>query len=203
MRLIKMFGLAALAAMAAMALVGATSASAFKATQLCSVHASLTCAAGNAVTSVHSVLAAGTIGQLLGAIDILCLGFLIEATALGLAGAQEIHSLSQSFTGCGTGSAHSNCTVSIPAGQQPLFNLLKMGLDEGTMYAEKGQLQFKCSNIGLDCLYDLVGMEFDVGGGHLTTGETTITELGDKVLCPDEALLDALMETLGSMYVLG
>ncbi len=200
MRLIKMFGLGAVAAVAAMAFVGATSASALN-TQLCTTHTSLTC--GSAATSVHWVLAPGTIWKLLGAIDILCLGFLVEATALGLGNPQLVHSLSQSFTGCGTGSPHNNCTMSIPIGQQPLFNLAKTGLDAGVLTAASGQTRLVCSNIGLDCLYDAEGMEFEVGAGHLTANETGVTELGGKFFCPVENLLDALLETLTSTYVLG
>ncbi|HEX6754134.1 MAG TPA: hypothetical protein VF093_11175, partial [Solirubrobacterales bacterium] len=133
-RLIKMFGLAALAAVAAMAFVGATSASATT-TQLCKVHdvsvppelteeqeeefleevagERLVCPEDEEVTSVHQVLAAGTVGELLAVIDVLCLGFLVEATALGLGNPQQIHATSQTFTGCGTGSAHNNCTVTV------------------------------------------------------------------------------------------
>jgi hypothetical protein len=197
-----MFGLAAVAAVAAMAFVGATSASATD-TQLCTAHTGLTCGAGNAATSVHQVLKAGTVGELLGAIDVLCLGFLVEATALGLGAPQAVHSLSQSFSGCGTGSGHSNCTVSIPTGQQPLFHLLKTGLDAGVLTALSGQTRLVCSNIGLDCLYDAAGMEFEVGGGELVANETVTTELGGKFFCPDEGVLDATLETLTDTYVLG
>jgi hypothetical protein len=200
-----MFGLAAVAAVAAMAFVGATSASATGA-MLCSKHSGLTCAEADQITTgVHQVLAEGTVGKLLGAINVLCLGFLVEATPLGLEKSepQAIHSLTQSFTGCGTGSTHNNCTVSIPPGQQPLFHLLKTGLDAGVLTALSGQTRLVCSNIGLDCLYDAAGMEFEVGGGHLTANETVTTELGGKFFCPDEGVLDALLETLTNTYVLG
>jgi hypothetical protein len=202
MRLIKMFGLAALAAVAAMAFVGATSASATN-TQLCSAHTGLTCGAGNAVTSHHLVLASGTVGEILAAIDILCLGILIEATPLGLGNPQAIHSLSQTYSGCGTGSGHNNCMVSVSEGQQPLLDLLKTGLDAGVLTALSGQTRLVCSNIGLDCLYDIAGMEFEVGGGHLTANETGLTELGGKFFCPDEGLLDGLLEALTDVYTLG
>jgi hypothetical protein len=201
MRLIRMFGLAALAAVAAMAFIGATSATAETSTQLCTQHGSLTCT-GTAATGVHGVLKTGTVGRLLAAISVLCLGFLLESSPLGLGNPQEVHSLSQSFTGCGTGSAHSNCTVSVPTGQQPLYDLLKIGLDYGVLYALSGQNRLQCPNLGLDCLYDLAGMEFEVGGGEVIAENTPTTELGGKFFCPDEGLLDAELEALTRPFVL-
>ncbi|HEY5708382.1 MAG TPA: hypothetical protein VIS51_03210 [Solirubrobacterales bacterium] len=195
MRLIKRLSLA-LTVVAAMTFVGATPVSATS-TQLCSTHTGLICQAVN----VHQVLAAGTVGRLLATINVLCLGFLVEATPLGLADPQQIHATTQSFSGCGTGSAHSNCTVT--AQEQPLSNLLKTGLDEGVLTATNGRTQLQCPNLGLDCVYDLEGIEFAVGGGHLTANETPTNELGGKFFCPDEGFLDALLETLGDAYVLG
>ncbi|HEY5709747.1 MAG TPA: hypothetical protein VIS51_10155 [Solirubrobacterales bacterium] len=200
MRLIKMFGLAALAVVAVMAFVGATSASATS-TQLCSAHTSLTCGEGDAVTSHHLVLASGTVGKILASINILCLGILIEATPLGLGNPQSIHGLTQTYSGCGTGSAHSNCTVSVQ--EQPLLDLLKTGLDEGVLTALSGRIRLQCPNLGLDCSYDIEGMEFEVGGGHLTANETSLNELGGKFFCPDEGLLDGLLEALTDVYTLG
>jgi len=202
MRSIGKIGFATLVAVAAMAFVGATSASAEKSTQLCTTHTSLTCT-GTAATSVHQVLKAGTVGKLLAAINVLCLGVLVESTALGLSSLQSIHTTAMSFTGCGTGSAHSNCTVSVPAEQQPVSSLLKTGLDAGVLTATSGQTKLVCSNLGLSCVYDVEGMEFEVGSGHLTAEETTTVELGGKFLCPSEGLLDGLLETLESTYVLG
>jgi hypothetical protein len=200
MRLIKMFGLAAVAVVAAMAFVGATSASATD-TQLCKVHTGLTCGEGDAVTSHHMVLASGSIGKLLGAINVLCLSILIEATPLGLGNPQSIHTTSFTFTGCGSGSTHSNCTVTVP--EQPLADLLKTGLEEGVLVFTNGQLRTQCSNMGIDCLYDGEGMEFTVGGQHLTAEETPVRELGGKFFCPNEGVVDGLFETLTDTYVLG
>ena len=201
MRLVKMFGLAAVAAVAAMAFVGATSASATN-TQLCKVHTGLTCGAGDAITSHHMVLASGTVGQLLSsAFNVLCLSILIEATPLGLGNPQSIHTTSFTFTGCGSTSAHNNCTVTTP--EQPLANLLKTGLEEGVLVFTSGQQRTQCPNLGIDCLYDGEGMEFAVGGQHLTATETSVTELGGKFLCPNEGLVDGLFETLTDTYVLG
>ena len=200
MRLIKTFGFAAIATVAAMAFVGATSASATS-TQLCKVHSGLTCEAGNAVTSHHMVLASGTVGKLLGATNVLCLNILIEATPLGLGNPQSIHTTAFTFTGCGTGAAHNNCTVETP--EQPLADLLKTGLEEGVLTFTSGQQRTQCPNLGINCLYDGAGMEFAVGGQHLTAEETAVTELGGKFLCPDEGLVDGLFETLADTYVLG
>ena len=201
MRVIKTFGLVALAALATMAFVGATSASAEFSTQLCTQHGSLTCV-GSAAPNVHGVLKTGRVSSVLASINILCLGVLLEATPLGLGNPQEVHSLTQSLSGCGTGSTHNNCTVTTPAGQQPLFDLLKIGLDEGVLYALRGQKRLQCPNIGLDCLYDLEGMEFTVGGNEIVAENAPMTELGGKFFCPDEGLLDAELETLGNGYVL-
>jgi hypothetical protein len=206
MRLIKMFGLTSVAAVVAMAFVGVTSASAVS-TQLCTVSTgSLLCGAGNAVASVHQVLATGTVGELLAEIPILCLGYLVEATAGALgngATKQTISSISQSFTGCGWNSTHSTCSVTVPVGQQPVFGLLKVGLDEGTLTGISGQARLVCSSIGIDCLFDIGGMSFEATGGHLKANEASTTELGGKFFCPNEGLLDALLETLGNAYVLG
>jgi hypothetical protein len=209
-----MFGLAAVAAVAAMAFVGATSASATS-TQLCTEHnvgSGLACAGGKEVLKVHQVLPAGAVGKLLAAINVLCLGFLVEAdvtNAAGVAGAlvttgpQKITSITQTFTGCGTGALHNNCEVSTV--QQPVFNLLKSGLDAGVLSAVSGQVRLVCPNLGLNCLYDVEGMEFSAGGGHLTAEETPVTELGGKFFCPDEGKLDALVESLvkPAPYILG
>jgi hypothetical protein len=201
MRSIGKIGLTALAAMIAMSLAGATSASATS-TQLCTEHKSgLVCAAGKAVTSVHQVLKVGTVGRLLAAISALCLGFLAEASTLGLAYPQPVHATSLSFTGCGTGSAHNNCEVKVE--ELPLSNLLKTGLDNGVLAAMSGETRLVCSNLGLNCLYDVSGMEFEVGGGELVAENTPTTELGGKFFCPDEGLLDAELATLGNIYVLG
>ncbi len=200
MRPIKMFGLAALAAVAAMAFVGATSASATN-TQLCKVHTSLACPAGEAVTSHHMVLASGTVGKLLGeAINVLCLSILIDATPLGLANPQSIHTLSFTFTGCGTGSTHNNCTVTTQ--ELPLADLLKTGLEEGVLKFTNGRLRTQCPSLGMDCVYDGEGMEFAVGGQHLTAEETPAVELGGKFFCPNEGQIDGLFETLTDAYVL-
>lgn len=198
MRPIRTFGLAALVAVAAMAFIGATSASATS-TQLCTAHTGLTCS--SAASSTHLVLASGTVGELLANIDILCLGILFEATTLGLGSPQSIHGTSLSFSGCGTGSAHNNCTATIE--EQPLGSLLKTGLDEGVLTLTSGRLRAQCANLGINCVYDTEGVEFADGGGHLTAEEAPMTELGGKFLCPDEGLLDGLLETLGDTYVLG
>jgi len=205
MRLIKMFGLAAVAAVAAMAFIGATSASAVS-TQLCDEHTELNCKVGHAVATVHLVLATGTVGELLALIPVLCLGFLVEATAGALgpgATRQTITSVTQTFSGCGTSSEHNNCTVTIPTGQQPVYALLKTGLDAGTLTGISGQTKLVCKNIGLDCLYDIGGMSFSVGGGHLTASEAPTTELGGKFFCPEQGLLDALLKTSTTTKVLG
>jgi len=197
-----MFGLAAIAAVAAMAFVGANSASALVSTQLCKVNTTLVCGAGNAVTEVHQVLKTGTVGKLLASINVLCLEYLVRATPLGLGKPQVVHVLEQKFAACGTGSTHNNCTVSTPAGQDPLFDLLKLGFDEGVLTATSGQTRLQCSNLGLDCLYDVAGMEFEVGGNELKAENTPTTELGGKFLCPNEGLLDAELKTLENAYVL-
>jgi len=201
MRLTKMFGLAALAAVAAMAFVGATSASAETSTQLCKAHTGLTCGAGDAVTSHHMVLASGTVGKLLSNITVLCLSILIGAEPLGLGTPQSLHTTSFEFTGCGTSSTHNNCTVSVQ--ELPLADLLKTGLDEGVLTFTSGRVRTQCPNLGQDCVYDGEGMQFAVGGQHLTAEETAATELGGKFFCPEEGFVDGLFETLTDTYVLG
>ncbi len=189
-----MFSLAALAAVAAMALVGATSASAATPTQLCTTHTSLaTCA--TASTAVHQVLATGEVGKLLSSLaTILCLTVLAEATPLGLGQPQNVHTTASSYTGCGTSSAHTNCTVTVE--EQPLGTLLKTGLDEGSLTLTSGRERLVCSNLGIDCKYNNQTTLFEVGAQHLTAFETPTVELGGKFFCFGEGKLDGLLETL-------
>jgi len=203
-RLIKMFGLAAIAAVAAMAFVGATSASATS-TVLCKEHnasTGLLCPADKWQTHVHATLKTGTVGKLLSPISVLCLGVLVENTPLGLAtnGPQIIHTLSLTFSGCGTGSGHDNCTVTTE--EQPLSHLLKTGLDEGVLLNLTGRTRLVCSNIGINCVYDLEGSEFSAAANHLIATETPTTELGGKFFCPDEGFLDGDLEGLLPTYIL-
>jgi hypothetical protein len=203
MRSIGKIGLGVLAAVVAIAIAGTPTASAEGETQLCKVHTGLTCPEGEATTSVHMTLAIGTVGKLLAVTPVLCLGYLAEATALGIANPQEIHVTTQTFTGCGTTSTHSNCTVSIEKGQQPSFNLLKTGLDSGVLTATSGHTLLECPNKGLNCTFDLEGMEFEVGSGHLTANEAPTTELGGAFFCPYEGFLDALLEALTDTFISG
>jgi hypothetical protein len=184
--------------MTAMIFIGTTSALASN-TQLCTVHTSLACESGWA-NSFHMVLAPGTNLRIRGNINILCLGGLFEGTALGLANPQSVHITSMSFTGCGTGSAHNNCTMTVV--EMPLSNLLKTGLDEGIMTITSGRMKLVCSNLGINCEYDLEGTEFSAGAGHFTAEETLVTELGGKFLCPNEGTLSLLANSLITVYVL-
>jgi hypothetical protein len=195
----KMFGLAALAAVAAMAFVGATSASATFDTTLCKKDSGLTCEAGDQATTVHAVLKSGTVGQLLALVNVLCLGVLIEATPLGLAKLLPVHVLKLEFTGCGTASAHNNCTVAIQ--ELPLADLLKTGPDQGKLINLSGRTRLQCPNIGIDCVYDLAKGEFDAGANHITANEVVTEELGGKFFCPDEGLLDGLLEGLEKLFI--
>ena len=214
-----MFGLATLAAVAAMAFIVVPWASATY-TQLCNSHTGLVCGAEKQTQAVHQVLDAGTVGKLLAGIDVLCLGALMLAGigssvswweikgvkfisgSANLSKPQTVQSTPWlSFTGCGTGSAHNNCTVTVET--LPTGNLLKTGLDEGVLEAVDGQIRLQCPNAGLDCMYDLAGGLFWVFNNHSTAKEASITELGGKFFCSDEAFLDGLLETLGDVYVLG
>ncbi len=198
MRLIKMFTLTALAAVAAIAFVGATSASATGSTQLCKVGTSLLCPAGEARTAVHYVLATGTVAKLLALLNVLCLGILVQYTALDLASPQSLHALSMPYTGCGTNSAHDNCTITVQ--ELPLSHLLKTGPDEGVLTALNGRTRLVCSG-GIDCVFDTEGLEATVGSQHITGEETHFAELGDKFFCPNEGALDYLLVSLEPTYV--
>lgn len=203
MRLVKMFGLAALAVMAAMAFVGAASASAETSTQLCNVHTSLSCEAGDETSSVHLSLAPGTILKILGFMSILCLGELLEATPLGLDNPQSLHISTFAVTGCGFNAAHNSCTLT--SEELPLGNLLKTGLDEGSLELQSGQIRLSCfPNYGslgnlIECQYDLEGQLFSAGGQHLTHGESPLSGSGN---CLGEEILDGLLETLEDTYIL-
>jgi hypothetical protein len=195
----KTFGLAALAAVAAMAFVGATSASATFDTTICKKDAGLLCEKADQVEKIHLVLKTGTVSELLALVNILCLGLLVEATALGLSKLLPIHILKVELTGCGTGSTHSNCTMTTQ--ELPLADLLKTGPDQGKLILLSGRSRLQCPNLGIDCVYDNEGVEFDVGANHMTANEASTNELGGKFFCPDEGLLDALLEGLEKLYI--
>ncbi len=199
MRLVKMFILTALAAVATMAFVGATSASAFGSTQLCKVNTSLLCPAGEARIAGHQVLKTGTVAKLLALLTILCLGLLRELTALGLANPQSLHALSMSFTGCGTGTAHNNCTVTVQ--ELPLANLLKTGVNEGIATTTNGRYRWVCSGLGIDCTLDSEGLEVAISEQEEIAEETPVTELGGKFFCPNEGKLDWSLVWLDPTYV--
>ncbi len=205
MRSIGKIGLGALIAMATIALAGGASASAETSTQLCDSHTELICPEGDATTSVHMTLASGTVGKLLSSLTtVLCLGVLVESSGedVGASGnPQQLDATALSFTGCGTTSTHSNCTVTVE--EKPDNTLLKLGLDEGSLEALNGSTRLTGCGLGLNCLYDATGLLFSVGAQHLTAEETAITELGGEFLCPEEGELDGLLETLEPTYVSG
>jgi len=64
-----------------------------------------------------------------------------------------------------------------------------------------------CENIGgfidIDCKYNTTGILFAAGAQHLTANETTVTEVGDKFLCPNNSKLDGLVKSLTNTYILG
>jgi hypothetical protein len=199
---IRILGLIVIATLAATGLVGATSASAETSTQLCNAHEEMECPEGKATTSVHMTLAEGVVGKLLNSlVTILCLGVLVEATPLALGSPQEVHTLSSSYTGCGSGSAHNNCTVTVE--EEPLALLLTTGLDEGSLTVDSGRTRLNCSNLGIDCKYDSAGLFFEVGEQHLTAEATSVIELGGKLFCPEKGTLDGLLKALKATYVLG
>jgi len=208
MKPMKMLGLAAIAAVAAMAFVGASSASATF-TQLCVRHdfaTGLVCPAGSARTDIHLTLAPGQESRLLSSVaTILCLELLIKATALALAGPQQVHVLEKFAGGCGSDANHDNCEFI--AEELPLSNLLKTGLDEGTLTATNGQLHLICEDVGgfidLDCKYNTTGVLYTVGAQHVTADKTKVTEVGDKFICPNTSTLDVLLKTLDPTFVLG
>ena len=196
-----MFGLAAVAAVAAMAFVGATSASAAN-TQLCTAHTALTCSSGaTTVTMNNSGQGVGTLLSEL--VNVLCLTVEGSGEVLALASPQSIHT-TISFSGCGTKSTHSNCTVTVLA--QSLTNLNKTGLDTGTITGVSGETLVNCDNIdifGIDihCIYDTTGLQFSVGGQHLTASNTKVDKISGS-LCPEESFLDGLLKTTSNRYVL-
>jgi hypothetical protein len=196
MRLIKMLGLAVTAAVAAMAFVGATSANAAN-TQLCNLHGALTC--GSAATSVSM---AGWV-ELLGSLNIRCDNVGGSGTPLALANPQSVHISDLLFNSCKT-SGNDKCVVIVQ--EQPLANLNKTGLDVGTLTGTTGKIYVECEDvlgdIDVECEYDATGLEFPVGGQHLTGDGTPVDEIGSDFLCPNSPTIDALLTTTANRYVL-
>jgi hypothetical protein len=201
MRPTKMLGLASLLAVSAMVSATSASASPFMSAELCTEHWELNCLASG-TSLVHLVPKTGSVGKVLTTLaPILCLGVLVDASALGLSLTQSIHTLASSYTGCGTGSAHDNCTVTVE--EEPLAELLKTGLDEGSLTLVSGRVRLQCSNLGFDCKYDQGGALFSAGAQHLTANNVEVKELGGKFFCPDWLEVDGLLEPLEETYVLG
>jgi hypothetical protein len=178
-----------------MAFVDASTASANGSTQLCQVHTGLTCEGGTAVVNLANE---GLVRFLNSIATVLCLNVTSTIIPLALGNPQEIHTLGLSFSNCGTSSTHSNCEITVP--EMPLADLLKVGLDEGILTFLSGKIHLHCTkvtifNVTLDCEYGIAGLEFPVGGQHLTAAETPVEEIGEKTLCPSEPTFDALLET--------
>ena len=202
MGLIRTLGLAALAALATLVLVGASPASVNTPTQLCKVHTSLACS-GQATTEIH-MLNEG-VGTLLNNLaDVLCLTVLVNNTPLTSGKPQQVHSSGLIFQNCGTTSSHNNCAVTVE--EEPLFNLLKTGLDKGVATGTNGRFRVKCEDIfgfiAIDCKYDFNEVEFPVGTQHLTANETPIEFVAGSELCPEESTLDGLLKSLTAAYIL-
>ena len=201
MRLIKMLSLAAIAAMTATAFVGATPASATS-TQLCNSHSALTC--GSAATSVN-VVNSGTGHLLSSLVDVLCDDINGTGTPLALANPQSVHVSGLDFASCETNGGD-GCLVEVF--EQPLANLLKTGLDSGTITGTNGTMGVICEDIILGhdiyCAYDLTGAQVSVGAQHLTANNTEISyiDTGHDDVCPTESFLDGLLETTANRYVL-
>ncbi len=139
-------------------------------------------------------------------VNVLCLTISVSGTPLGLAKPQQVHITALSFTNCGTKSAHSNCQVTVL--ELPLSNLLKTGLDAGTIAGTNGETLVNCDNIdifGIDihCIYDFTGLEFAVGAQHLTADDTSVSFVEGGGLCPEESFLDGLLKTTANRYILG
>ena len=212
MRLMKMFGLAALAAVVTMALVGTTSASATS-TVLCEVLEGLKCPAGKQIEleKIHLANSAlpggpgtpeGTPTLLNSTANVLCLTVLVEAETLDLGAPQLIHATSQKFENCGTNSTHSNCEVKTE--ELPLFHLLKIGEDEGSVLGLNGKVRVKCTIFGfikINCVYELNGLLFTAKGpqaskttyGDVDAKETPAELVEGGGACPEISLLDGLL----------
>lgn len=207
MRLIKVFSLVAFATAISAGLIGVSSASALVSTELCKVHpaSTLVCPTGEAVEEDMQELKPNTLWVFLtDPVNVLCLSALKKATASALGNPQFLHTMELTIGGCGTAAGHNNCTVT--AEQLPELTLLKIGLDEGILTALNGSLRIQCANLGLNCLYDLAGLELTMGNQLTHSGgefETPIQELGGKFFCPDEASLDYLLVTEKPHYILG
>jgi hypothetical protein len=199
-----MLTLAAIGAAFASISVAVSPVSAETSTQLCKVHTSLVCPVEDATTVDHLVNTEPV--KLLSSLaTILCLNRLEENTPLGLGNPQTIHTLVLEYTGCGTNSAHTNCTTETQ--EEPLWHLLKTGLDSGIETALNGLLHTVCNEVSIfklkiDCVYDMTGIEVTVGGQHVTAEKTPVKFVEGAGLCPENTTLDYLLETLEPTYVL-
>jgi hypothetical protein len=211
MRLIKTFVLAALAVLSATALVGPSSAVANGVTAACKTSAKI-CPESELVSSIHLNNTEGSaIGILTSVANVLCLGVLASTKSLQVGIPQKINTESFSFTGCGTTSAHNNCTVEFT--ELPSFTLLKTEPNFGELTATKGKLLVKCEIGGLfklNCIYDTKNLEFKAEGalykagtghGMITATSTPLSPKEEKEGCPKESSLDLLLEPSEHVYI--
>jgi len=203
MRATSKLGLAVLTVVAAMAFVGTSASSAKVTTQLCKVHTALVCPAGQNTTEIHLVNE-GVGTMLSDLVDVLCLTQLALRTPLALAKPQIVHTFSLTIQNCGTTSSHDNCTITVE--EPPLLNLLKTGLDKGTLTATSGRLRFRCEDIfgfiDIDCKYDLTGMELAIENQKTVANETPVSIVEGSGLCPEESTFDYTLVNLVPAYVL-
>lgn len=171
-------------------------------TVLCNTHESPTCESP-AETFTMSPQGGTLLKFLTGALTILCLNVSSTVEPLGSGDPQLLHVSALSLTGCGALSSHSDCSVTVE--ELPLLGLKRAGLDIGLLSIESGLLRLQCMSWGINCTYNLAGLEFEVEGGNpmaLTAAETPLEEIGGKFSCPGETYLDSTQVSSQELHIL-
>jgi hypothetical protein len=203
---IRMLGLAVLAALTAMAFAGAGSAMA-ESTALCSVDPGEgeheVCPAGNLITHVHAVTAAGNPALILSSVvNVACTLLLLSNTVSSLS-EPLVLSGNFSYSGCKTGSG-SSCTVTEVSTSNNL-DFVKLGHEKADLTLEF-EMNVHCGFF-INCTYNGEGLKGIARGGLLPykEGEEEFDEQPMHKtagpLCPETTILEFWVNSLEAVYI--
>lgn len=208
----KTFGLAVLAALAAAAFLGAPSAEA-ELTALCKAN-EYPCPTASRASSLNMELASGAVWSLHTTnptFTVLCLTASLKGTALEIGSPQLIDRTAQSYSGCGTTTAHNNCTVTAFF-EKTTYGLLKTGVNSGELESRGGEFSVKCTVLEktkLQCTYKDKGLVFKFEGksgtnghGRVKAAEVKVEKLGGEI-CPEQSVLTTTLEPSEDVYLGG
>ena len=210
MRPPKLFGPVIFAILMAMSSAGTSSASA-ELTALCKAN-EYPCPSANQFTSLTLELSSGSVWSLKTVkptMTVLCLGSVLKGTVLGMGSPQYIDRTGQTYSNCGTTSAHDNCTVT-SFFEKTKFELTKTAENLGELKASQGETAVKCTVLGkttLECTYRDKSLVLHVKGKDGTNGHDKFSaaelpfEVAGGGLCPEKSLVTTSLEQTEDGYL--